>query len=115
MNKPLDKYVIDIYNAVLLIEEFLKLTPTLDSFVKDIRTHSAVERQLTIIGEATNFALKLNPQLPVTSARRIVDFRNVLIHAYDLVNAQTVWKILQTDLPLLKKEVHALIKPESLE
>ena len=45
-----------------------------------------VERELEIIGEATNRILKINPEVDISNSRRIVDLRNWVIHAYDNVD-----------------------------
>lgn len=39
---------------------------------------------------------------------QIVDFRNVLAHGYDIVDASRVWFRIGFGLPLLLKEVQAL-------
>jgi len=43
----------------------------------------AVEREIEIIGEAINRALKEDPDLQIENAKRIVDTRNWVIHGYD--------------------------------
>lgn len=42
-------------------------------------------------------------------ARRIVDFRNILIHAYDVVDEQVVWDIVERKLPVLRRQVESLL------
>ncbi|MEK6780202.1 MAG: HepT-like ribonuclease domain-containing protein [Bacteroidota bacterium] len=69
----------------------------------------AVERNIEIIGEALNNALKLNPSLPISNARKIVDTRNRIIHGYDEVEDVVVWSIVIKHLPLLKNEVGAIL------
>jgi uncharacterized protein with HEPN domain len=39
----------------------------------------------------------------------IVDFRNLIIHGYDVIRDSDVWKIIQTDLPSLRQTVTTLI------
>lgn len=60
---------------------------------------------IAIIGEATNRILKINPQIKITNARKIVDTRNYLIHGYDSVSPDKLWAIVIKHLPLLKSEV----------
>lgn len=52
-----------------------------------------------------NRILKINPNIPITSARRIVDTRNYLIHGYDSLREDIIWAIVVRHLPLLKQEV----------
>lgn len=101
---PLDVrvYLHDILAAGEAIKNFIE-GKTYDDYAADLLLRSAVERQLAIIGEALNQALKLEPSLAanITSARQMVDFRNLLIHAYITVSAPTVWTVLEAHLPVL--------------
>ena len=45
----------------------------------------------------------------ITRARRIVDFRNQLTHEYPTVDDALVWAIVETDVPVLKRESADLI------
>ena len=71
----------------------------------------AVERQMTIVGEALNVALQKDPTLrrKITEAREIVGFRNILVHGYSLIEDDRVWGAIHDDLPLLIAEVRALL------
>jgi uncharacterized protein with HEPN domain len=71
----------------------------------DRKAQSAVERQLGIIGEALNKFEKLFPDSQISNARKIVGFRNRLIHTYDSVDPSMVWAILKNHLGPLKDEV----------
>ena len=48
------KYLSDILIAIDLIEDFILDISDFNVFEKDLKTQSAVERQLAIIGEALN-------------------------------------------------------------
>jgi len=48
--------------------------------------------------------------MEITSARRIVDTRNWVIHAYDSVDDMIIWGIVINHLPKLKEEVNNLMK-----
>lgn len=56
-----------------------------------------------------NRALKINSELPITSARKIVDTRNFIIHAYDSLRPDMLWGIVINHLPLLKKEIKEIL------
>ena len=99
------KYLSDIHSAIILIEEFTKTTTDFNDYCLDLKTQSAVERQLGIIGEAVNRFDQLHPELSLENARKIIGFRNRLIHAYDAVDTSMVWAILVNHLPLLKAEL----------
>lgn len=75
----------------------------------------AVERNFEIIGEAMG---RLSREDPDTAARigeyeRIIAFRNVLIHGYDLVDDELVWDTIHSKLPVLAREIKELRKEYS--
>lgn len=71
----------------------------------------AVERLFTIIGEALREAHKVDPSVSarITEFRRIIDFRNILVHDYATVYDEGVWTIIQNGPPTLLDEVRALL------
>jgi uncharacterized protein with HEPN domain len=85
---------------------------TIQDFKSDLMLRSAVERQLSIIGEAINRLRKENPgqASQISEFEKIVAFRNLLIHAYDQVDHAITWEIVQEKLPILADEVAALLK-----
>jgi uncharacterized protein with HEPN domain len=48
----------------------------------------------------------------VTSCRRIIAFRNRLIHGYAAVLNDVVWGVVEADLPTLRAEVTRLLEDE---
>lgn len=74
-------FLFDIQAACQRISEFT-LGMTFQDSVADLKTRSAVERQLEIIGEAVGQMLKAFPDLKgkLPEAPRIISFRNFLIH-----------------------------------
>ena len=55
------KYLSDILLAINLIEQFTVDIKDFNSYQSDIKTQSAVERQLVIIGEVLNKIKNINP------------------------------------------------------
>jgi uncharacterized protein with HEPN domain len=102
-------YLFDIQKAIELIREFTQ-DQTFEMYQKNVMMNSAVERQLSIIGEAIVQLLKLEPNVSITSARQITGFRNILIHNYARVSPAVVWTIIQDDLATLYNEVTALLE-----
>ena len=102
-------YLNDIQNAANAILEYLKDCPTFDDYTKDRKTRRAVEREFEIIGEAMNRVLKLEPSIRISDARKIVDFRNFVIHDYNRIDNQLVWQTAQSKLPQLIEEVSSLL------
>jgi len=99
------KYLSDILRAIELIETFTSDITDYDHYTKDLKTQSAVERQLGIIGEAVNKFEKLFPESTLTSAQEITGFRNRSIHAYDSMDQSIIWAIVKNHLEPLKKEI----------
>ena len=68
---------------------------------------AAVERQFEIIGEAVNRLSDLNSDLAqrISERRRIINFRNQLIHGYFVVDDRVVWDVIQTKVPVLASEI----------
>ena len=110
MTEKGQKYLSDIIQAIDLIEDFTKSVSSYNDYVIDLKTQSAVERQLGIIGEAVNKFDILHPADTLESARKIVGFRNRLIHAYDAVDSSMIWAILKRHLSPLKEEVKQKIQ-----
>jgi uncharacterized protein with HEPN domain len=101
----------DIAQAALGIAQFVE-DKTIQDYKSDLMLRSAVERQLSIIGEAINRLRKDNPGQAgqISDIERITSFRNVLIHAYDQVDHKMTWEIVHEKLPILAREVEALLK-----
>ncbi len=70
----------------------------------------AVERDIEIIGEAISRILKVDTNISITNARRIVDARNYIIHGYDSLSADILWSMVINHLPILKSEVVSLLE-----
>lgn len=104
------KYLYDTLKAIELIEEFTSSVNSYNDYVSDMKTQSAVERQLGIIGEAVNKFDSIHPDLSLENSRKIVGFRNRLIHAYDAVDSSMIWAIIQRHLSPLKEEIIKKIK-----
>lgn len=77
----------------------------------DDMLRAAVERKYLIIGEALNRIRKadLLVYMKIRESDKIVSFRNVLAHGYDVVNDDISWMIICDKIPLLKDDVNTLI------
>jgi len=105
MTEKAKKYLSDILHAIELIEAFVEDTPTFEDYISDLKTQSAVERQLGIIGEAVNRFRQEADTHELSNAKEIIGFRNRLIHNYDGLDETIVWAVLQKHLAKLKQEV----------
>jgi uncharacterized protein with HEPN domain len=71
-------------------------------FVSDTMRFDATVRNLELIGEAaTHVPDAVRLVTPTIPWRMIIATRNQLIHGYLGIDNDTLWSIVQTDLPLL--------------
>lgn len=85
---------------------------TLREYSADRFFRRAVEREFEIIGEALRGIEQRDPPTAarISELRRIIDFRNRIIHGYDTVDDTVVWGVIEKHLPLLIKEVTDLLE-----
>ncbi|HEY2618478.1 MAG TPA: HepT-like ribonuclease domain-containing protein [Acetobacteraceae bacterium] len=82
-----------------------------DDYIGDLMFRSAVERQPAIIGEALSQFARVDQALAAGNAelRRVIAFRNVLIHGYDQIDSAGVWRIVEADSPPLRRRAADLL------
>jgi uncharacterized protein with HEPN domain len=107
------KYLYDILRAAELIARFCA-GRTFDAYANDAMLRAAVERELEIAGEALSKLEKLDTATAsrISGHRRIIAFRNVLIHGYADVDDRLVWDIVETRLATLTAEVQAMLEKD---
>lgn len=103
-----DAALVDIRTAARLVLEF---TAEYDrsAFFADVKTQSAVMHQLLIIGEAVK---RLSSEFRAAHAAipwsQIAGLRDILIHHYDRVDLEEVWKTVTADIGALLSYVDPL-------
>lgn len=114
MNKAgrVPDYLAHILHAIERIERY---TADMDElgFLGSELVQDAVIRNIEIIGEASNNILRVDPDF---AARHedipwlvMYTMRNRVSHGYDKVDLEVVWKTVQRDLPMLYRQIAALI------
>jgi uncharacterized protein with HEPN domain len=100
----------DIRRATEFIQQFTA-SRSLAEYAAEHLLRSAVERQFIIIGEALSRLEKLDAAnaSQITDYRKIIGFRNVLVHGYEMIDDQIVWNTVQDHLPILKHQVESLL------
>ena len=107
--------LVDIYNAAKKVQAF---SAGFDrkAFFADDRTQSAVQHQLMIIGEAVK---RLSPTFrkehPEIRWTPMAGMRDILIHAYDTVDLDEVWRTVTVDIPGLIASLIPLLPQEPQE
>jgi len=100
----------DIREAGRQIQEFTR-GMSLREYGGNELVKAAVERKFAVIGEAL---VRLREEAPqklqkVSGAEKIIGFRNVLVHGYDIIDDPTVWSAVEESLPQLLVEVQLLL------
>jgi uncharacterized protein with HEPN domain len=104
------KLLEDIRDAAAFIGEVVR-GKALHDYERDRLLRQAIERNFEIIGEAMNRLAQQDPGIAsrISKHRRIIDFRNILIHGYDLIDHRIVWSTIDEELPVLLAQVQELL------
>src|SRR5690554_1908676 len=104
------KYLYDVREAALKIQRFTAGKDEQDYF-RDELLQSATERQFEIIGEAVNKLCQNFPSVgqSIPDYRKMIAFRNMLIHGYAVVDPIIVWGVVESSLPDLLKHLNELM------
>ena len=79
-------------------------------FLSDLKTQSAVVRQIEIIGEAVkNLSAELVASETAVPWRLIAGTRDRLIHGYFKIDLDAVWSMIEQDLPPLKENARRIL------
>tara|TARA_B100000508_G_C11451698_1_gene274436 strand:- start:1125 stop:1463 length:339 start_codon:yes stop_codon:yes gene_type:complete len=106
MQPKLLKYILDIEKVIEEIETVKSKTDNnYYNFSRDILLQRAVERDLEIIGEAIRKIIEIDPTVKISSSRNIIGLRNIISHAYDSVEPEMIWGIIQNNIPDLAVEI----------
>ena len=110
MKDEIRKNLFDILQAV---EEIQGFTEGMDfpAYKDSPVTQRAVERDFEIIGEALNRIKRIDEKVieNISEHHRIIGFRNILTHGYDMVDEMIVWNAVENHLPILKKEIQKIL------
>ncbi|MCK9205893.1 MAG: DUF86 domain-containing protein [Salinivirgaceae bacterium] len=111
MNEKILKNLYDIKAAIDEIDSyFINREKRFEEYRKETILKRAIERNLEIIGEATNRIMKEEPNFSLKNARRIISLRNQIIHGYDSVSDENIWGIIVNHIPELRSEIEKHIK-----
>jgi uncharacterized protein with HEPN domain len=102
--------LVDMRDAMRRIARYTR-GRTLSDFRRDSLVRDAVERCIEIVSEASRRLpddLKAkHPQIPWP---KVAAIGNVFRHEYDEIYPPLVWEIVQTDLPVLRRAVNAMLR-----
>ena len=110
MTEPARKYLLDITRALGLIRDFTASTVSFESYSTDLKTQSAVERQLEIVGEALKNLRHLASEVQIHHAKQSIELHNNLLKDYSSNNNRNVWAYVQNRVAPLHREVLLLLE-----
>lgn len=111
MRLEIRKCLQDVLLAARDIEAFLSGLDY-EQYASTSMIQAAVERKFEIIGEALNRISRLDESIvsKLHQYKRIIGFRNVIAHGYDIVDPELVWDAVENHLPQLKTHVEQLLR-----
>ena len=104
------KWLHDILDAGgFILEQTRSLS--LEEYLADRAVQSIAERQFITIGEALNRLHKYAPKIAqeVEDYKQIIQFRNIVVHGYDVIDSTITWGIITGKLPQLLEIAQRLI------
>jgi uncharacterized protein with HEPN domain len=108
MQHDIRKYLWDASDALAEIASYAE-TQTSKEFHSNRMMQLAVERLVIIVAKALRRTEYKEPQTAerIHSLRQVSNFRNLLVHEYDKIAEDVVWKIVKESAPILKSEIDA--------
>jgi len=105
-------YLFDIKQACEEIKEFTR-GMSFEEYSGNSMVRAAVERKFLVIGEAMIRLKREHPEIleKITDHEKIIGFRNVLVHGYDMIDDATVWSAIKDSMPTLRHEVEEILNP----
>ncbi len=98
-----------ILGAIDRVEQYMEGIDE-NNFHKNFLVQDAVIRNLEIIGEASrNLQKEFKDESPEVPWRKVNAMRNKLIHEYFIIDIETVWNVIQFDLPELKQAMLTIL------
>ena len=100
----------DVWDACLNIETFIP-GKSLGDYLAELLLRSGVEREFITVGEALMRTSKIESDrlVSITGLREIIDFRNLPVHGYAVIEDNVVWDVANVDSKVLLREVQALL------
>jgi uncharacterized protein with HEPN domain len=104
------KFLVDMLNAVDRIADYTS-GKTRDDYLSDRKLRDAVQWNFAVIGEALSQLEKVDPRLAhqINEWRRIISFRNQLIHGYGVIKDEITWDIVERKTPILRSDLQKLL------
>ena len=98
-------YILDMLEAIEKIQEYTDGLTEVE-FSQNLLVQDAVVRRFQIIGEAASRVPgELREKFIIIPRKKIIAFRNLIIHDYAMVKYTEIWRVIQDELPKLQKQL----------
>ena len=115
MKKDIIVYIEDVIESIQKIEEYTSVLSK-EKFSELISIQDAVLMRFAVIGEsASKIPVDIRKENKAIAWRKIINLRNLIVHDYSSVNIERIWKIIQKDIPVFKKQILDLFKKISIK
>lgn len=107
MPHRIEKLLTDLRLACSEIERFTQ-GKSINDYQKDRLLQLALEREFEIIGEALNRLQRIDEDRLdklIPEYRRIIGFRNIIAHGYDIIDDITLWDLSQNHAKKLLSKI----------
>jgi|GEM_PF-1595236 len=113
MNRTALEYIADVQENCDLIASWIG-DKSYDEFASNDLLIPACERAITIICIALNNALAKDTELTVNlkNTGRAILYGNHLLKISSYEDPRTLWNFIQTEIPMVKKEVEKILKSQ---
>ena len=107
---PYLKHILDKANYLMSRTKWLKR----EKFAEDEDLQRAFVRSLEIMGEAAKkVPMDFRETYKQVNWKRMAGMRDRLIHEYDTVDYEEVWKVVTKEVPLDKQQLEKIIAAEA--
>ncbi|MEA3553368.1 MAG: HepT-like ribonuclease domain-containing protein [Campylobacterota bacterium] len=105
--RDIELFIVDIFVSIQKIDEYTNLFDNPSDLQHSSLHWDATIRQLEVIGEALNNLLNNDTfnRLAPKYFRKIVNFRNAIVHGYFGIDLDEVWDIITDKLKILKENI----------
>jgi uncharacterized protein with HEPN domain len=101
--------LLDIARAGRFVQAFIEDMEK-EAFLTDYKTQFAVLHQLMVIGEAVKrLSSEFRDDHPAVPWSLMAGMRDKLIHGYDIVDLDEVWRTAETDVPDLLATIEPVL------
>ena len=109
MPHSVDKLLMDVRLACSEILEFVA-GKDFEAFTEDRMLQLALEREFEIIGEALLRLERIELEAlseKIPEYRKIIGFRNLVAHGYDIIDDASIWDLAQSHVPELLRKIES--------